>query len=153
MTSEKLQEILRKKGYGISSSVGRGIKSEIGKGTISSQISGEGPFDDVESAAENVILRSVSLQIGYTGKCKVRLRFYRRRLADYSRAISEKASVDAAVYCGLLRGDSEKEIQLIDEGQFKVETEAEERTELVFEYEEVDLDNPFVKKDSFGNAS
>ncbi len=84
------------------------------------------------------------LQIGCTGKVRVRIKFYRHRLADYSRAISEKAIIDALCFAGCLCGDSEKEIFLQDEGQEKVATKEEERTEIILEYPEVDFDNIFV---------
>jgi hypothetical protein len=84
------------------------------------------------------------LQVGCSGKVRVRIKFYRHRLADYSRAISEKALVDCLQYAGLISGDSEKEIWLIDDGQIKVGSKAEERVELTLEYPEVDYDNLWV---------
>jgi hypothetical protein len=81
------------------------------------------------------------LQIRCREKIRVCVTFYRRRLADYSRAISEKALVDCLTKSGLLAGDSEKEIWLVDGGQKKVETNEEERTELEIDYPSVDLDN------------
>ena len=86
-----------------------------------------------------------AVQIGYSGLAIVRLKFYRRRLADYSRAICEKYLIDGLTYAGLIRDDSETEIRLIDEGQEKVESNEEERTEITIEYQQVDYDNLWVK--------
>lgn len=148
VTEEELKQILTKKGYGLNYSIGGGI----GKGSIASSLGDSGEDEDVEPASGDASLRSEALSLNYSGRCIVRIKFYRRRLADYSRAISEKAIIDALVYGGALRDDSEKEICLIDEGQVKVETDAEERTEINLEYTEVDLDNLFVPREKFGNS-
>lgn len=120
-----------------------GISSALGKRTISSCLGGSGQVNDVEPTVGDELEGPKKLQIRCSGKVVVRIKFYRRRLADYSRAISEKALIDALYFAGAISGDSEKEIRLIDEGQWKVETNEEERTELVLEYPEVDYDNLF----------
>jgi hypothetical protein len=98
----------------------------------------------MEPAAEFGVEGKKSLQVNYTGKVRVSLKFYRYRLADYSRAISEKALIDCLQYAGLIRGDSEKEIWLEDLGQEKVDQKSLERTELTLEYQDVDFDNLWV---------
>jgi hypothetical protein len=141
MTNEHLQAILSKPGYG--------IVSTIGKSSIKSQIVGSREIDNLESDSGDESLRSEKLQINYSGKVRVRITFYRRRLADYgegcSRAVSEKAIIDCLVYAGLIEGDSGEEIWLEDGGQKKVKTDEEERTELEIFYPEVDLDNLWIK--------
>jgi len=141
ITKGELANILSRKGYGLKSE----LKSEIGKRSVSSEISHSGSVNNVERTAKVELEGAKRLQIGCSGKVTVRLKFYRHRLADYSRAISEKALIDALQYAGAICGDSEKEIRLIDEGQHKVESKEEERTELVLEYPEVDYDNLFVE--------
>lgn len=148
MTNDDLQNILKRKGYGIQS----GLKSSLGKGAVASSLGGSGKIDDVEHATCNAPLRSEAVSFNYAGKCRISIRFYRRRLADYSRAISEKAMLDSLVYASLIRDDSEAEIQLCDLGQVKVESDAEERTEIDLEYLEVDFDNPWIPKTKFGNS-
>jgi hypothetical protein len=131
---------------------GRGLKSSLGKTTIKSEIDNPWAGCDVESDSGYESLRAQAVSLNYTGKCVVRIKFYRRRLADYSRANCEKYLIDSLTYAGLIRDDSEKEIRLIDEGQEKVSTNEEERVEITLEYEEVDLDNLWTKKTQFGNS-
>ncbi len=133
----ELERVIAKQHYG--------IKSQFGKGSVSSQINNSGPKHDLESALGDELEGPERLQVGSSGKVRVRFKFYRCRLADYSRAISEKAVIDCLQYAGLISGDSEKEIWLIDDGQEKVGSKEEERTELTLEYEGVDYDNPWVK--------
>jgi hypothetical protein len=141
MTEDDLNKILSRPGYSISESR---IKSCIGPSTIESQIKREREIDNLESASSDESLHAKKLQVNYSGKVRVCFTFYRRRLADYSRAISEKALVDCLQYAGLIEGDSEKEIWLQDGGQKKVETDEEERTEIEIFYESVDLDNLWI---------
>ena len=143
ITNDELQTILKKRGYGIS--------SELGKKGLTSEVSSPRKSSDVESGGGYESLRKEAVALNYTGKCTVRIRFFRKRLADYSRANCEKYLIDSAVYGGIIRDDSEKEIWLIDEGQVKVDTEAEERVEIIFEYDEVDLDNLWVPRTRLGN--
>jgi hypothetical protein len=152
ISHDEFQQILSRRGYGIASSLGKGIASSVGKRPNDNQDSGTGADPHLESAAGDESLRAKAVSLNYSGKPTVRLKFFRRRLADYSRAISEKALVDGLVYASLIRDDSEKEIRLIDEGQEKVGTEAEERTEIAIEYPEVDFDNLWIKKTKFGNS-
>jgi hypothetical protein len=58
---------------------------------------------------------------------------YRTRLADPS-GISEKAAIDGLVNCGILRGDSLREIQEpIIHRQVKVKNISDEKTEIIIE--------------------
>lgn len=142
-TKQALASIFTKKGYGIPSAM---PVSAIGKGAISAKDRGARSLDDVERDSKVELEGPEVLQIRCTGKVRVRIRFYRYRLADYSRAISEKALIDALCYAGALSGDTEEEILLIDEGQVKVASREEERTELILEYPEVDFDNLWEPK-------
>ncbi len=141
MTKADAKRIAKQPGYAI---IGRGIQSTIGSSTIESQISRSRKEHYLESDSSDASLQAEKLQVNYSGKVRVRITFYRRRLADYSRAISEKALVDCLQYAGLIEGDSEKEIWYEDGGQKKVESDQEERTEIELIYEEVDLDNLWV---------
>jgi hypothetical protein len=139
-TTSDLRRILAKQKFG--------IKSSIGKIGIGTKIGGARSEHDVESTSGDELEGAKSLQVNYTGKVRVRIKFYRHRLADYdtgsSRAISEKAIIDCLQYSGLIRGDSSKEIWLQDDGQEKVDEKSDERIELVIEYLDVDLDNLWV---------
>jgi hypothetical protein len=144
ISTGELSTILKRKGYG--------IQSEIGKTSCSSEISGTGKVRDVEPDRGYESLRAEAMALNYAGKCKVSIKFYRRRLADYSRANCEKYLIDSLTYAGIIRDDSEKEIWLIDEGQFKVETDKEERVEITLEYLSLDLENPWVPRLHLGNV-
>ena len=143
LNESDFQGILRKPGYGIAAS-GGGISGTLRAGASLSKAGGSGSLDDLESNSGDESLAAKRVQVSYSGKVHIRITFYRRRLADYSRAISEKALVDCLQYAGLISGDSEKEIWLEDGGQKKVESDEEERTELEIFYPEVDYDNLWV---------
>ncbi len=143
MTEDDLKTILSRKGYAISCSEPT-IKSKLGPRTIESQIKREREIDNLESAVDDESLHAKKLQVNYSGKPEIRITFYRRRLADHSRAVSEKALVDCLQYAGLIEGDSEKEIRLTHVRQEKVETDEEERTEIEIFYDGVDFDNFWV---------
>lgn len=128
------------------SRVGYGVEPAFKKRATNVETRNTGEINDLELSARTKLEDAERLQIGVSGKVLVRIRFYRHRLADYSRAISEKAWIDSAVYAGLLAGDSENEICLIDEGQFKVDKKTDERIEITFDYPEVDFDNLWVKR-------
>ncbi len=157
MDEQQLNAILGRKGYAIKSALGKGIKSSLkpafGPRSVDLEDHRSGASGHLEQSDRLESLRAQGVQIGYTGKCVVRIKFYRHRLADYSRANCEKYLIDSAVYAGLIRDDSEAEILLIDEGQVKVESKDQERVEITFEYQDVDYANPWVKKVKFGNAS
>lgn len=138
-TESDLKRTIRKAKFGIASS--------IGKGSNGIKTGCTGTVHDVEPAASDELEGPKGLQVNYTGKVRVRIKFYRHRLADYSRAISEKALIDCLQYAGLIRGDSEKEIWLEDEGQVKVDNKADERTEITLEYLDVDFDNFWVENE------
>lgn len=148
INEDELAKILKRKGYGIQSELG---KSQIGKTGVASEISSSGKSCDVEPSGGYESLRSEAVALNYTGICVVRIRFFRKRLADYSRANCEKYLIDSLTYAGIIRDDSEKEIRLIDEGQVKVDTDAEERVEITLEFPEVDLDNLWVPRKRLGN--
>lgn len=145
----ELQLILKRKGYGIESelkNLGYGVSGSFGKSSSDVENRYTGQIDNVEPNPSHEQVGAKGLQIKCAGKVRVRVKFYRRRLADYSRAISEKAFIDALQYSGAIRGDSEKEIWLIDEGQVKVDSDKEERTEITIEYPEVDLNDLWEEK-------
>jgi hypothetical protein len=143
MQQNELDTIIAKRGYG--------IVSEIGKGSINSSFGSKGKVRDVEQRSGYESLRAQAVALNYSGKCEIRIKFFRKRLADYSRANCEKYIIDSLVYAGLIRDDSEKEIWLIDEGQEKVKTDAEERVVVTINYPEVTLDPLWVPRDRFGN--
>lgn len=146
-SQSELAKIISKQHYGITSEFGkRSVPSSFGKGSNGAKAGDSGSVNDVEPTAGDEQMGSEVLQIKCAGKVRVRIKFYRRRLADYSRAISEKAIIDALQYAGAIRGDSEKEIWLIDEGQEKVESKELERTEITLEYPEVDFDDLWEKR-------
>lgn len=147
MNESDLRTILARKGYGIKST----IKSSIGERSVASSLDRAREDKNLESTPGDESLRSKATSYNYAGIVKVRLKFFRKRLADYSRAISEKALVDGLVYAGIILGDSSKEILLEDEGQVKVDKDSEERTEINIEYPEFDFDNPIVPRTRFGN--
>jgi hypothetical protein len=142
---EDLQKILSRKGYGVAGGIRGGISGTISAGSAASKAGGAGSLDDVEPDTGHESLGAKKLQVGYSGRPEIRITFYRHRLADHSRAISEKALVDGLQYAGLISGDSEKEIRLTDVVQEKIGTDEEERTEIHIIYPEVDYNNLWVK--------
>jgi hypothetical protein len=135
-TSRELDKLVSRVGYGVSSVIGKGSAGRKDRGSRS--------IDDVEPNPADELEGPEKVQVGCSGKVRVSIKFYRYRLADYSRAISEKALIDCLQYAGLISGDSEEEIWLEDLGQAKVGSKAEERTELVLEYGGVNYDNPWI---------
>jgi hypothetical protein len=116
-TSSELEQLVKRRKLGISVKL---------SGSIGRKASNSWAIDDVERAAQHA--------------------FHRHRLADHHRSISEKALIDALQYCGAIGGDSEREIRLFVEDQVKVGSKAEERTEVVIEYPEVDFDNLWIPR-------
>lgn len=145
MNEEDLKRITSKPGYGI---VG-GIQGTVRAGAALSKDRSSGTLDDLESDTGDGSLDAKKLQVGYSGKVRVRVTFYRRRLADYgeecSRAVSEKALIDCLVYAGLIKGDSGEEIWVEDGGQKKVESNEEEKTVIELQYDGVNYDDPWIK--------
>lgn len=145
---EDYQKIIARKGYGISGGVRGGIAGGIAAGAAAYSDNDSGSEHDLEPDSSHGPLAAEKLQVGYSGKVRIRVTFYRRRLADYgeecSRAVSEKAIIDCLVYAGLIEGDSGKEIWLEDGGQKKVETNEEERTQLDLIYENVNYGDPWT---------
>jgi hypothetical protein len=69
----------------------------------------------------------------FTTRVSLEIISYRTRLADPS-GISEKAAIDGLVNCGILRGDSLREIQEpIIHRQVKVKNVSDEKTEIILE--------------------
>jgi len=145
LKQEDLEKILAKPGYAVASSFRKPIQTSLGKATVRSGISGAGATSDMERVSGHESLPTERVALNYTGRVRVGIKFYRRRLADYSRANCEKFVIDAARYAGLLLDDSEAHMDLCDEGQVKVESEQQERIELTFTYESVDFDNLWVR--------
>lgn len=137
-TSSELEQIAKRLKYG--------VPNAFGKGSVKSSFSNTRSLNNLESDFTNALQGEKSLQVAYSGRPLVRITFYRHRLADHSRAISEKALVDALQYCGAICGDSQAQIRLEVQDQVKVGSKAEERTEVLIEYDEVDFDNLFVAK-------
>ncbi len=137
---EDIARITKRPGYGIAG----GIKGTVGAGAALSKAGGSGKVNDLESAALHESLAAKKLQVGYSGLPEIRITFYRHRLADHSRAVSEKALVDCLQYAGLISGDSQDEIRLTYAEQAKIGTNEEERTEIEIIYPEVDYDNLWV---------
>lgn len=146
---EDLKQILTRGGYGINGGIKGGISGGIAANVAAHQAGDSGEVNDLESGSGHGPLHEKKLQIGYSGKVRIRVTFYRRRLADYgeecSRAISEKYLIDCCVYAGLIKGDSGKEVWLEDGGQKKVESNEEERTEIDLIYTGVSIESPWVK--------
>ncbi len=151
ISQEELNKILGKKGYGVSSSIGKGI-DKVRANAITTKVGSPGQSSDVEPSDRLQSLRSQAVAINYSGIVTIRIKFFRKRLADYSRANCEKYIIDSLTYAGIVRDDSSTEIRLIDEGQEKVATDAEERVELSIEYDEVDMDNLWVPRERLGNV-
>ncbi len=150
MNEDDLNKITARKGYGIvSSGITGGIKGNIGAWASISKDRDSGEVNDLESNSGDGSLDSKKLQVGYSGKVRIRITFYRRRFADYgeecSRAVSEKALIDCLVYAGLIEGDSGKEIWLEDGGQKKVESNEEEKTVIELFYTDVNYEDPWIK--------
>lgn len=122
-----------------------GVPNAFGKGAFKANNNSSGAEHNLESITESSFQGEKGLQINYTGKVLVSIVFYRYRLADYDRAISEKALLDCAIYSGLIRDDSLSEIRFGSCCQKKVGSKAEERTEITLEYPEVDFDNLWVR--------
>ncbi len=145
MTPEDLAKITQRKGYAIiGGSKLKPIPSAFGSAASQAASRSEGTASDVELRLGHESLPTERVALNYSGRVRLRIKFYRRRLADYSRANCEKFVIDAARYAGFLLDDSEAHMELIDEGQIKVETVEEERIEMSFEYESVDLDNLWI---------
>lgn len=73
---------------------------------------------------------SESKATAFDSQVRVRIDTFRTRLADAD-GISAKAILDGLVYCGVLRGDSLKEIaEPVEIYQHKVKNQSEEKTEI-----------------------
>jgi hypothetical protein len=136
-TSSELEQLVKRRKLGISVKL---------SGSIGRKASNSWAIDDVERAAQHAFQGEKGVQINYSGTPSIRITFHRHRLADHHRSISEKALIDALQYCGAIGGDSEREIRLFVEDQVKVGSKAEERTEVVIEYPEVDFDNLWIPR-------
>lgn len=103
---------------------------------------GKGKGSDLEPCFGNEPLGTETLTLKYSGKCKVSLKFYRKRLADVDGNCG-KYHLDFFRYCGAIRDDSVEEIVYEVLPQEKVSSEAEERVEIFLEYDFVDPNNLF----------
>jgi hypothetical protein len=61
-------------------------------------------------------------QEGFAGRVSIRIQHIRKRLADID-GLSAKAVVDGLVLCGVLRGDSAKQVAEVSHFQTKGEPE------------------------------
>ncbi len=144
MTEDDLKEILKRPNYGIAGTIKSSIKSSIGKGTIASEIRDSGEAADLEQHTRCQSVRAEKDTINYKGQCCIRVKVFRKRLADPD-GNCYKYAIDFLRYCGALADDNEREVRIIFEGQTKVGTDQEEKTEITIEYQEVDFDNLWVK--------
>lgn len=151
MKEQELNGILKKnKHLGIASGFKPAFKAGFPKRSSSNQNNPDGAWGDMESDLGDGQVGEGKIQVKYSGIAEVTVTFYRLRLADSSRNLSEKAELDGLVYAGLLAGDSEKHVRLIDGGQHKVHSKEEERTEITILYPDFDPDDmheevPWVK--------
>ncbi len=137
MQKAELTKILKKPGYGLKSS----LQSDIGKAkAVRSQIDGKGAVPDVERSSGPKPLGTQRVALKAAGMCTVRIKVFRRRLADPDGNCC-KYTLDAIARSGALVDDSARYIRIIYEGQEKVETNEEERVEFVLEYEGVDIND------------
>lgn len=69
----------------------------------------------------------------FNSRVSIEIISYRVTLAD-SDGVSSKAAIDGLVNCGILRGDTTKEIQEpINSHQIKVKNQDEEKTVIIIE--------------------
>lgn len=145
---------LKSRGYGIPTAFSKrgnpDTASQIGAWKASYKDNDSGEVKDMEQSLSHESLLAQCLQIGTSAQVRVSIEFFRRKTADYSRAISEKADIDCLTQCGFIEDDKEPIILLQDLGQTKVESNEEERVEITLEYEDIDLDNPWVPRTKFG---
>jgi len=134
MSKKDLAALIKKNG--IKSS----IESEFGGTSPRTKAGNPRKVRNMERSCGEESLLPERLSLQSSGICEVVFTVYRRYLADYSRANSEKAYIDCLVELGFIPDDSEKEIRLIDGGQHKVKTNAEERVEIELRFPSVDLD-------------
>lgn len=136
MNEKDLQDILKRPGVALKSSLGGGVSAKI---RFSRQVT------DVERPSGLPPVQTEGDTLNYSGQSTLRIKFFRKRLADPDGNIA-KYQTDFLRYCGALKDDNASEVRIILEGQVKVETEAEERTEIIVEYQGVDLNNLWIKK-------
>lgn len=125
---EQLNEIIARAGYR--------VHSQLGKGAIHSQISSKGKMPDVEPSAGHEPVCEKKSSLEYTGRCFVRIKVFRRRLTD-PLGDCTKYHIDSLRYAGLLKDDSDAEIELVEEPHEKVDSLEEERVEITLTYENV----------------
>ena len=161
MNEKQLKRIASKPGFGLPK--GWGVKpafSHHGNPDTQSEVRawsdglkdyGSGEAKNLERVAGYESLLRQRAQIRSKEKVTIKLRFYRYRKADYSRAISEKALIDGIVSSGFVRDDCEDALLLEDEGQVKVDSREQERTEITIIYPDVDYDNLWEPRTFHGN--
>lgn len=146
MNEKDLKTITSRKGYsaGIPSTIKSGVRSQFEKNTFGSPPNSKREVPDLERGTGHESLGKERFALKYSGRCTVRFKVFRRRLCDPDGNCT-KYLLDALRYAGALEDDSERHIRLIYEGQEKVETNEEERVEVVLEYEEINLDDLWRK--------
>lgn len=131
ISQEELNKILGKKGYGIQTSISGGVAA---KGTaITSKTSSSGEVSDAQCRTRLEPVLAPKASFRYTGRCTIRVKVYRKRLADPDGNVP-KWHVDALRMSLLIKDDSAKEVDYYFEGQEKVERDEDERVEIVLEY-------------------
>lgn len=140
ISSEKLNEIISKKGYGIASSISGGIGKAIQAKRTIDQAGGEGEMSLLERSPGSKSLRPKNLAIQYSGRCDVRIKVYRQRLTDTGNDCY-KFHLDACRYLGLLAEDNDAAIRLTEEPHEKVATKDEERVEITITYYGIDIND------------
>ena len=87
------------------------------------------PAANVERPASDEPL-SESKAAAFDSQVRIRIDTFRVRLGDAD-SVSAKAAIDGLVHCGVLRGDSLKEIaEPVEIYQHKVKNQSEEKTEI-----------------------
>lgn len=131
ISQEKLDEVLKRKGYAITTSIGGGAQA---RGTaITSKTSSAGEVSDAQRSTRLEPVLAPKASFRYTGRCTIRVKVYRKRLADPDGNVP-KWHVDALRMSLLIKDDSAKEVDYYFEGQEKVERDEDERVEIVLEY-------------------
>ena len=133
MKERDFNEILKRKGYGISSSLST-KKSNDAKNSDPRSVR------NMESGSSDESLAKGLLTLNYSGRPIVRFKVFRKRLTDYPRSDCEKYIIDSLRYAGLIRDDSEAQIRFEDLGHEKVKNVDDERIEIEIIYEHINID-------------
>ena len=135
LTALQLKSVLTKKARGIPSELRTIITKQRERNAApDAQDSGEGKVSNVEPRLGYEPLRKGQLALDYTGRARLIVKVYRKRLTD-PLGDCTKYHIDGLRYAGLLKDDSDAEISLTEEPHQKVEDESEERVEITLSYE------------------